>query len=169
MEALRAQMEAEMKSQHEEWQRKWQEEMDRRLEDERQRMMAEFQRKADAERQRMDQMVQYMQSLGAAIGQSPPPALFAPPLVDATPGQSAASNDGPLAHEMSPPQQWSPRPQQPPGMAYQQPQGFLPGPHSLGFPSGPHGLGLPQHAHSSEYPQHPSSFFTPRPPPPPSL
>ncbi|CAN6211029.1 unnamed protein product [Urochloa humidicola] len=141
--------------------------MDRRLEDERQRMMAEFQRKEDAERQRMDQMVQYMQTLGAAIGQSPTPALFAPPLADATPGQSAASNDGPLAHEMSPPQQWSPwlpRPQLAPGMAYQQPQG-------LGYPPpGPHGLGFPQHAHSSQYPQdHPSSFFTPRPPPPPSL
>jgi hypothetical protein len=43
--------------------------------------------KIEADRQRMDQMFQWMQSLGASMGQSPLPGLFAlpPPPVEGTP------------------------------------------------------------------------------------
>ena len=33
----------------------------------------------EAEKQRMAEILQYMQSLGAAMGVAPPPSLFAPP------------------------------------------------------------------------------------------
>ena len=45
-------------------------------------MEAEWQRMAaerEAKQQRMVKILQYMQSLGAAMGVAPPPTLFAPP------------------------------------------------------------------------------------------
>ena len=47
------------------------------MEQEQQRMVAERQR-MEADRQRMELMFQWMQNLGASMGQSPPPELLAP-------------------------------------------------------------------------------------------
>ncbi|CAN6373010.1 unnamed protein product [Urochloa humidicola] len=97
-------------------------------------------------------MVQYMQGLATSLGQAPlPPAVFAAPsfVRDATPPPSAASNDGPLMQDLSPPQP-------PPWAQYRPPLQQLQG--------SPY-----QHQHSSPYSQQPYASppcqQPPRPPP----
>ena len=43
------------------------------------RVEAEWEAEREAEQRRMAEILQYMQSLGAATGVVPPPSLFAPP------------------------------------------------------------------------------------------
>jgi hypothetical protein len=48
-------------------------------------MAARMEAEREAEWQKMEQIFQYMQSLGAAMGQPPPPLLFPPPPPEGTP------------------------------------------------------------------------------------
>ena len=63
-------MEANFKARHEEMVVRWQAE--------RERMEQEFQRRQEAKRQRLEQALQYMQTLGSAMGLSPPPFTLTP-------------------------------------------------------------------------------------------
>ncbi|XP_062203543.1 uncharacterized protein LOC133905793 [Phragmites australis] len=72
--------------------------LEAQLEQER-RIREQMQATMEAEQRRMVEILQYMQSIGAATGVTPPPSLFAPPPPPpppphySTPNQSAASND----------------------------------------------------------------------------
>ncbi|KAL6848193.1 hypothetical protein ACP4OV_022321 [Aristida adscensionis] len=113
--------------------------MEDRLQAERARMEEQFQERVLAQQQayeeararqdaRLEQALSLIQTLGQAIGQPlpqilPPPALPQTPYYQ-TPNQSAASNNGPLNGDMSPPlppmaPQWT----QPPQWT---PRGFVP-------------------------------------------
>ncbi|CAN6355765.1 unnamed protein product [Urochloa humidicola] len=90
MEQLQARLEADFNARQAAQEARWQEERDR--------MQQEYQR-------RLDQAMQYVQSMGAAMGFSPPPFPTPPPTHRAaTPasGQSAASNDVPVNRDASP-------------------------------------------------------------------
>ncbi|XP_062183030.1 uncharacterized protein LOC133887123 [Phragmites australis] len=72
-------------------------EQERRIREQMQATMERVEAEREAEQRRMVEILQYMQSLGAATGVAPPPSLFAPPPPPpphySTPNQSAASND----------------------------------------------------------------------------
>ncbi|CAN6221555.1 unnamed protein product [Urochloa humidicola] len=90
MDQLQARLESEFNERQAAQEARWQEE--------RHMMQHEYQR-------RLDQAMQYVQSMGAAIGFSPPPFPTPPPThraATAASGQSAASNDGPVDRDASP-------------------------------------------------------------------
>ena len=64
-------MEANFKARHEEMVVRWQAE--------REKMQQESRQTQEAERQRLEQALQYMQTLGSAMGLSPPPFTAPPP------------------------------------------------------------------------------------------
>ncbi|KAL6896672.1 hypothetical protein ACP4OV_007244 [Aristida adscensionis] len=97
-----------------------------------QQLLAQQQRHEEARARqdaRLEQALSYLGAVGLAVGQPPPHFLPPTALPQAsyyqTPNQSAASNDGPVNQDMSPPlppmaPQWTP---QPPQWA---PRGFVP-------------------------------------------
>jgi len=75
---MQAEFQAQLQTQQEEQEAKWQAE--------REMMQRQFQQAQEAERQKLDMALQYMQTLGSAMGLSPPPFTPSPfPYRAATP------------------------------------------------------------------------------------
>ena len=68
---MQAEFQAQLQTQHEEQEAKWQAE--------REMMQRQFQQAQEAERQKLDMALQYMQTLGSVMGLSPPPPFAASP------------------------------------------------------------------------------------------
>ena len=68
---MQAEFQAQLQTQHEEQEAKWQAG--------REMMQRQFQQAQEAERQKLDMALQYMQTLGSVMGLSPPPPFTASP------------------------------------------------------------------------------------------